>query len=128
MKGMTTLWDNVRLLTREPEAKTEWFQADWALFLVFCRIMAGDDRKRSGMHGSVGMGVVVFAGGSGGGRCRIGRVQRGCSGLFRRAKDRVKGLERRLWKGARWFRSTSRGGVSWGERDLMGIDVIGRSG
>ena len=52
---MTALWYDMGFLTWETETEAEGFKADGTLFLVVCRVVAGDDGERSGDHGSVRM-------------------------------------------------------------------------
>ena len=75
MKSMTALWYDMGFLTWETETEAEGFKADGTLFLVVCRVVAGDDGKGSGDHGGVGVEAsCVGVGGVGGGFCRTCRV------------------------------------------------------
>ena len=55
MKSVAAIGDDVGFLSRESEAEAEGFKADGTLFLVVCRVVAGDDGERSSDHGSVRM-------------------------------------------------------------------------
>lgn len=90
MEGVSTLWDDVRLLAWEAEAEAEGLETDGAL--VLCVPLAvGDDWDGWNVHGGKGVGregEIVGRGGGGGG---IGRAQRGRFCVF--AQDGVEGLE-----------------------------------
>lgn len=46
MQCVAALWNYVRLLSWQPEAKAEGLQTDRALFIVFWAALVGDDGKR----------------------------------------------------------------------------------
>lgn len=56
MKSMPTFWNDMRLFSRQSEAETEWFKADWAVFFIVETVCVGNYRHGSYVHGSVGMG------------------------------------------------------------------------
>ena len=74
VEGMATLGDDMRLLSGQTKAEGERFEADGAVFLIFGRVVAGDDGEGGMCHESEGMGESVLGmglgveSGGGGGR------------------------------------------------------------
>ena len=85
MKGVSALWDDVGLLSGEPEAGAQGLEADGALFFLVGGVVAGDDGEGGCDHGGVGVeGGRVGVGGVGGGLCGRGAGVGGAKGGGRR--------------------------------------------